>query len=91
MESVPTRVAKGGAAGSHTLVVGGGVTAAVGDLIQSAIQIEFGTNGAISTIVDLTSEFTSPIATASTADNTGGTYTTNALLLFQIVDQDAGK
>ena len=85
-----TGVAKGGSAGAHTLVVGGGVTAAVGDIIQSAIQIEFDTSGDVGTIVDLTSEFTSPIETASTADNTGGTATTGALLLFQIIDQDAG-
>jgi hypothetical protein len=80
-------IAKGGSAGSHSLSAP--VTIATDDLILSVQYAIFGTNGAISTINDLTSEFS--CETAGSINNTGGTATTGALLIAMFADISAGE
>jgi len=79
--------AKGGAAGSLAII--GGVEA--GDILLKVLAAEFGTDGAISTIYDLTSEFVTPVGTSAYIDNTSGTDCTGALLIATFVDKDAGE
>ena len=72
---------KGGSAGDHTLT---GI--ATVDYIMSVSKINFDTDGTISTVSDLTSEFS--ISAADTISNSGGTDTTDALLLVLWADYD---
>lgn len=72
---------KGGSAGSHTLT---GIT--TDDKILSVWAEEFDGDGDISTVSDLTSEFS--ISAANTISNTGGTATTDALLQVLWADYD---
>ncbi len=81
-----TGFAKGGSAGS--LAVIGGVEA--GDVLLKVLATEFGTDGLISTIYDLTSEFVSPVGTSAYIDNSSGTNCTGALLMATFADKNAG-
>lgn len=72
---------KGSTAGTFTVT---GIATA--DKILSASKIEFGTDGDIYTVVDLTSEFS--ISAANTVTNASGTNSTDALLLILWADYD---
>jgi len=72
---------KGGSAGDHTVA---GI--ATVDAILSVSKINFETEGIISTVADLTTEFT--ITGAATINNTSGTDTTDALLLVLWAEYD---
>lgn len=76
----------GGSAGNHTLT---GV--AVGDRLAAVLhipQLTEGTPNAFNAPVDLTSEFT--VTAANTINNTGGTDTSDGMLLILLVDKSYG-
>ena len=72
---------KGGTAGTFTLT---GITA--DDHLKSVWKIEFGTDGAIGTVADLSSEFT--YSAANTITNASGTNSTGAVLAVHWYDKD---
>ena len=76
----------GGAAGDHTVDSSFGV--AVGDVVQQVVALWVDADGTFSTALDLTSEFTSPVAAANTLSNAAGTATTDALVHVIFADQN---
>jgi hypothetical protein len=64
----------------------------VGDTIQQVLRIRLKVSSTslctLSSCVDLTSEFVNPVDTADQVENTGGTNSTNALLLVLFNDQN---
>jgi len=82
--NIRTTICSGGAAGDHTCV---GVS--TGDVVLSAIRVtRVATTGVISSVTDLTSEFTDEVTASNTINNTGGTSSSNAELLVTFSDQD---
>lgn len=79
----------GGSAGDHSIDSSYGIE--VGDLIHQVESITIGTDGSITTAVDITSEFGSLCVTANTINNTGGTDTTGSLIVVTWYDADAGE
>lgn len=86
-------IGAGGAAGNHTIT--GGIEA--NDAIIQVLRITLiqgnstGANVTFSSAADLTSEFTDPCASANTISNSGGTATTNTVLVCLFADADAGE
>ena len=78
-------VCAGGSAGDHTL------TGAIeeNDAIQQVLAITLSSD-ALSSAADLTSEFTDPCASDDTISNSGGTNTTDAILVCIFADADIG-
>lgn len=76
----------GGTAGAHSIDSSFGVE--VGDVVTQAGYVTVGTDGTISAAADLTSEVTSPVATANTI-STSTTNTTGSLLFFLVYDKNA--
>lgn len=76
----------GGAAGDHTVDSSFGVED--GDVVGQVIALKVDTDGTFGTALDLTSEFTSPIGSDNTLNNTGGTATTGYLIEALLFDQN---
>lgn len=83
-------IGAGGAAGNHTIT--GGIEA--NDAIIQVLRVSLVTGASVvafSSAADLTSEFTDPCASANTISNSGGTSTSNAILVCLFADADAGE
>lgn len=91
--NVKIGICGGGTAGDHTLV--GGIEE--NDAIMHVLRVTLvqgdstGANVTFSSAADLTSEFTDPCASDDTISNSGGTNTTNTLLVCLFADADAGE
>lgn len=86
---VKTVAVKGGTK-SATFAVPSSFGVAAGDTVEQAIGITIGTNGVITTTIDLTSGFASKAPAANQLDNSAGVNTTGLLLLVTLTDIDAG-
>lgn len=69
--------AKGGAAGALTCT-----NVLATDKVIQVSKISIGTNGYVTAVADLTSEFS--VSAANTVTNTGGTTTSNALVAVTV-------
>jgi hypothetical protein len=75
-----TVVIAGGAAGGHACE-----EADKGDYVVNVQRVtRVATTGVISSVTDLTTEFTSPVATDGYVTNTGGTTSTSAELMVTL-------
>ena len=78
-------VVAGGTAGSFTAPTSVGLAA--GDTIDQVLKIKT-PGAALTSCVDLTSEFTNPVAAANTVSNAAGTNTTGCFLYVFFNDQN---
>lgn len=74
-------IAKGAAAGDVAVDSSFGIAA--GTILEQVSYVVLATNAVVTTAKDLSSEFTSPVATDNTINNTGGTSTAGGIVFIK--------